>query len=683
LLAGAAYWLVAPQQPRPDPGLSVLLISIDTLRADALGAYGRAGAQTPWMDRLAREGVRFAAARAHNVVTLPSHANLLSGLHPHQHGVRDNSGFRFPQGLPTLATLLKAHGHRTGAFVSAFVLDARFGLDRGFDVYDDRLGGGSALDFQVQERPGPLTVEAARRWLERQAGSPSFALVHLYEPHFPYEPPEPLAARFREEPYHGEVAAADAALEPLLRPLLEAGERSRTLVVLTSDHGEALGEHGEETHGLFAYEPTLRVPLVLWAPGLLRPRVVTDPVHHVDLLPTVLEALGLDPPAGLPGRSLLGAAVGRRLEAAPTYFEALSASLNRGWAPLYGVVEGALKYVELPLPELYDLSADPAEAANLAASQPGQLERLRRRLAGFRAEDRGAAPVAEDRATLEGLRALGYLGGGAVEAKPRYTEDDDPKRLVGLDRKLSDIITLYNAGRFDEAVELCRGVIAARPDMPLAHMQLASIERARGDLAAAVEAAKVAVALRPLDAESAALLGAYLVEAGRAAEARDLLAPHAARDQPDLDVLNAYGMALAHEGRASEALAAFERIRALHPGHTMALVNTATVHMSRGEVQVARRALTSAIELDPRLARAHNGLGVLAAREQRLDEAVEHWKRAATLDPRDYQTLFNLGATLRQLGRAGEARPFLEAYLREAPPALEARDIARVRGWLE
>ena len=215
--------------PGPLPrgaGLSILLVSIDTLRADALGAYGNARAETPWIDRLAREGVRFTDARAHNVVTLPSHVNILSGRYPLTHGVRDNSGFRFPKDTPTLATLLKARGYATGGFVSAYVLGSRFGLDPGFDVYDDRIAGGEwQRRFLIPERRAADTVAEALRWMGKAGGSPTFSFVHLYEPHFPYEPPEPFASRFRGDPYHGEVAATDAALEPLLRPILDRGRR--------------------------------------------------------------------------------------------------------------------------------------------------------------------------------------------------------------------------------------------------------------------------------------------------------------------------------------------------------------------------------------------------------------------------------------------------------------------------
>ena len=363
LLLGA--WWATRATPQRERDQNVLVISIDTLRADRLGAYGRTEAVTPWMDRLAREGVRFDFAHAHNVTTLASHANIFSGRHPTEHGVRDNAGFRFPAGTETLATLLKARGYRTGAFVSAFPLDSRFGLARGFDVYDDRFVDAQARPvFLEQERPGAATVALARKWIDAAGDARWLCFVHLYEPHAPYQPPGTLAEGFREQPYDGEVAAADEALRPLLEPLLQAGRNGRTLVVLTSDHGESLGEHGEATHGIFAYEATLRVPLILYQPRILRPRVVSTPAGHVDLLPTILDALSLPSPEGLAGRSLLEAAAGRSSEGASvTYFEALSGQLNRGWAPLHGVIHDRTKYVELPIPEVYDLAGDPGESA--------------------------------------------------------------------------------------------------------------------------------------------------------------------------------------------------------------------------------------------------------------------------------------------------------------------------------
>ncbi len=677
-------WTKGGAGVRRDPGLSVLLITIDTLRADALGTYGQPNAATPWIDRLAREGVRFERAHAHNVVTLPSHANILSGRYPFGHGIRDNSGFRYPAGTPTLASILKGRGWRTGAFVSAFPLDSRFGLDEGFEAYDDRLGGREIRTaFLVPQRAGAVTVEAALAWQGAHRGERTFTFVHLYEPHFPYDPPEPFATQFRGRPYHGEVAAADAALEKLLRPILEQGEKGRTLVVFTADHGEGLGDHGELTHGIFAYEATLHVPLVLYAPGLLAPGIVTSPARHVDLLPTILDALGIEPPADLPGRSLLPLASGQARDEAPrAYFEALSPSLNQGWAPLHGLVDGALKYVDLPIPELYDLDADPAESRNLVATRPEDLERMRGLLAAQRKADRGPERIQEDQATLEKLHALGYVAGGNAPAKERYTDEDDPKRLIDIDVRNRDVIRLYREGDLAGAVALCEENIRRRPNMPMAYLHLAYLKRAQGDLPAAIAAARKAFEMQPLAAESVSLYTVYLTEAGHAKEAADVLEPYMTAVKPDLDVLTSRGMALAALKRPAEALATFERGRAVDPSNPLVLVNVGTVYLMTGDRARAREAFEAALELDSGVARAHNSLGVIAAQEGRMAEAVERWRRAVALDPRDYQTLFNLGVTLRGQGRAEEARPYLEAYLRSAPPALEARDIARVRGWL-
>ncbi|HEY8147307.1 MAG TPA: sulfatase-like hydrolase/transferase, partial [Vicinamibacteria bacterium] len=494
VLAGG-LWLTRRGAVRGEPGLSVLLITVDTLRADAVGAYGKADAGTAWMDRLAAAGVRFEDAHAHNVVTLASHANILSGRYPTDHGVRDNSGFRFPAGIETLATLLQARGYATGAFVSAFPLASRFGLARGFDVYDDTFVDAEARPaFLEQERRGPETVALAARWMESQADRPFFCWVHVYEPHAPYAPAEPFASRFRGEPYQGEVAAADAALRPILEPVLERAGAGRTLVVLTADHGESLGEHGEATHGIFAYEATLRIPLILYQPRLLRPRVESDPARHVDLLPTILDALSLPPPAGLPGRSLLT----RTAPGAQTtsYFEALSGQLNRGWAPLHGLIRDREKYIELPIPELYDLRQDPSEVRNRAAAQPQQLEALRTLLAPLRSADRGIHRTPENAEARERLKSLGYVS-GAGPTPARYTEEDDPKRLIALDAMLQDVVRLYTAGDLRAALVRCRELVRLRPRMAISLLHLAHLERESGNQAAAVDALQKALALSP------------------------------------------------------------------------------------------------------------------------------------------------------------------------------------------
>lgn len=671
-----------PPAVHREAGLNVLLITIDTLRADAIGASGNSRASTPTIDRLAADGVRFTAAHAHTVVTLPSHANILSGLYPGHHGVHENSGFRFPADLDTLATRLKARGYRTGAFVSAFPLDRRFGLDRGFDVYDDRYGKGQERSaFRVAERPGADTVAAARAWIEQAPAGPWFAWVHLYEPHFPYAPPEPFASRFAADPYLGEVAAADAALAPLVTPLVAQGTSGRTLVVLTGDHGEALGEHGETTHGLFAYEGTLHVPLVLFAPRLFGPRVVNDSVRHVDILPTVLDAVAAESPKPVDGRSILALAEGGALPSVPSYFESLSASLNRGWAPLYGIVRGTTKYIDLPIAELYDLSADPREQHNLFAARGDEANQLERLLQTARADDRSTARQVESAETRERLRSLGYAS-ATPPAKTRFTDADDPKRLIEIDRAIEGVVSRYQAGDLGGAIAAAEQVQRERPDMPIALVHLAFLYNEAGDHDRAARTILHALALNPAADETAALAGAYLTEAGRAREAADRLAAYVAGAAPDVDVLIAYGVALAESGRPREALAAFERARAADPSSGLPAANIGTVYLQAGDLDRAQSAFTDALRIDPMLARAENGLGIVAARRRDNLSAVEHWKRAVVLDPHDYQTLYNLGGLLRDLGRTDEARGYLEKYVREAPPLREARDIARVRNWL-
>jgi arylsulfatase A-like enzyme/tetratricopeptide (TPR) repeat protein len=684
LVLGAA-WFYAARRPvlHRQSGLNILLVTIDTLRADALGAYGNTQVQTPWIDRLAEAGVRFQNCHAQNVVTFPSHTNILSGRYPTEHGVHDNANFRFPREMDSIATLLKAAGYRTGAFVSAFPLDARFGLNRGFDLYDDRVNDAEATHaFRMQERKGPETVAAALQWLGADRVAPSFAFVHLYEPHWPYEPPEPFASRYREKPYWGEVAAADAALGPLLEPILAQGSKGHTLVVLTADHGESLGEHGEMTHGIFAYEATLHVPLILYAPSILRPRVVEAPVRHVDILPTILDAIGRKAPGDLPGSSLLPGAVGQAAPETTSYFEALSASMNRGWAPLRGVVRGRRKFIELPIPELYDLSTDPGETRNLAGSDEGSLQVFRGLLVGLRKAEHTSKRVQEADEVRERLRGLGYVTSATSAEKAVYTVADDPKRLIPIEAELQGVLDRYSSGDLAGAIAMGEDFVSRHPHMILALSHLAFLYHEAGDLPAATAALRRAVGEDPANLDMVALLGNYLVEGRQAKEALQLVTPYAQRAEPDLDILVAQGMALADLGRAPEALAVFERCHALEPRNGMALVNIGTVHLMQGNREEAAKAFREAAGVDPSLARAHMNLGVVAIQEGHTDEAIDEWQKALKLDPRSYETLFDLGTLFIRLGRPQDARPLLERYVEAAPRATEARDIARVQNWL-
>jgi arylsulfatase A-like enzyme/Flp pilus assembly protein TadD len=682
---GGAQGAAEATRPRP---LDVLLITIDTLRADAVGAYaahGRAEPRrtapspaTPWMDRLAATGVRFETAYAHNVVTLPAHASILSGLYPQAHGVRDNSGFRMPGDVATLATLLAAAGYRTGAFVSAFPLDSRFGLDRGFEVYEDSFVGVTSRPlFLEQERAGRETVELAREWLDQGDARPWLCWVHLYEPHFPY-----AGGGDVRRAYAADVTGADAALEPLLRPFLEGAGGDAPLIVLTSDHGEALGEHGEATHGIFAYQSTLRVPLILWQPELLHARVVEAPARHVDLLPTLLDVLGLESPP-TDGRSLLPLAAGRGgSNGAASYFESLSPQLQRGWAPLYGVVRGSDKLVELPIVELYDLDADPAENRNLAGERPGLVRELRALLAELRRDDAGPVPSEETVETRKRLESLGYLSAGEP-ARASYGEADDPKRLIGLDERLRRVAALYTEGDLDGALRESRELVAERPDMRMALLDLAHLEREAGNAEASIEALGRAHALNPADNGTLALFASYLTMAGRPDEALALTEPHSRLEAPDLDVLLVRALALSRPGLYDEALATLDRAARIDPSNPTVPVYRGTVELIAGRPEEAERAYQAALAIDPDVVAAHVSLGMLAIDAGRADEALEHWRRAVEVDPATHERLLRVAMTLWSSGRRDEARPLLELFVAEAPAARYGERIGEARRILE
>jgi choline-sulfatase len=672
---------------RPIARQNVLLITIDTLRADALACYG-GPAQTPTLDRLAASGVRFDFAHAHAVTTLPSHASILTGTYPFQHGIRDNSGYRLAPASRTVATVLKQAGYATGAFVAAFPLHARFGLSQGFDTYDDRFGDTVAPDeFAMPERPAPAVVALARSWIGQQAASgaaqPWFAWVHLFDPHAPYRPPAPFDAQYAAQPYYGEVAAVDAALAPLVDDLRSSSRP--TLVVVTGDHGEALGDHGEQTHGLFAYESTLRIPLIIAEVAPSRAGAPADdgrgdvsPVsaRHVDLLPTILEGTGQAVPADLPGRSLLtGAARGDRT-ARPSYFEAMSAMLNRGWAPLSGVLVDRDKYVDVPIAERYDLARDSAEQTNIAGRMPERDRALVAALRGF-----NVAPAADRQAesaeVAARLQALGYLSGRAAR-KANYTDADDPKTLVDLDRDVHDAVEAFTSGRYADAVQIYQRVLARRPDMAIAYRHLAFIEWQRGRAPAAIEALQRAMNAGVRDPRLVGQLGSYLTETGRAAEGIALLESVATSADAGLDALNALGIAYAQTGRAAQARAVFERVLTIDPQSSVPLENLGLLALERGDVATARHQFERAAAANPRSARAQAGLGNVALRSGDREAAVNAWIRAVQFDPKNVDALYNIGTTLARDGKMAAARPYLEQFLRTAPPALYARDIQEV-----
>jgi len=683
LLAFAAMWASRSRRFTLDttPDRNILLVTIDTLRADALGSYG-GGAATPNLDRLASEGARFVCAHAHSVVTLPSHASILSGRYPYEHGIRDNTGYRFKASQPTAATLLKASGFATGAFIAGFPLDHRFGLDVGFDTYDDRLDAASSTDAGERERRADGVVGSASAWIGRQQGK-WLAWVHLYDPHTPYAPPQEWAARYPASPYLGEVAWTDYALGAL-SDILDNQPRN-TLIIVTADHGESLGEHGEATHGIFAYEATLRVPLIiaearaggrLAGTGARVPNgvTITTPVRHVDLLPTILDAAGVRTTTPLSGASLKDVIANGGGADRASYFEALTPAVTRGWAPLRGVVSGGEKYIDLPVPELYNLAADPREATNLATGRRDRAQVLFNLLKAFSVAPPSRA-AAETPETLERLRSLGYIGGGVSPVRERYTEADDPKRLIDLEQMLQRATDALQQERFDEAVDLCQRVIARRKDTEDAYRKLALVYWRQGRAADAIATLELALRNGVTQSEVRIKLGQYLTGSGEPARAIALLAGTAGTDP---DALTALGNAYTLAGREREAIATFNRLLAIDPSNALAFENIGAALLHAGNVAAAEPSLRRAIELDPTLAGAHTALGVALAGTGRRTDAIDAWQRALSLDPLELNALFNITVHLVEAGRRDEARQYGERFIAAAPPSMRA-DVAAIR----
>jgi arylsulfatase A-like enzyme/Tfp pilus assembly protein PilF len=638
LAAAASFAVIATAQAsRPN----LLLVTLDTVRADRLGSYGFKAARTPVMDRLAREGVRFADATSHAPITGPAHAGLLTGRYPARFGIRDNAATPIPAEAVTLAEVLKGAGYRTGGFIGAFILDRAYGFDQGFDVFDAEFKGFDPRARLNAERPAEAVVERAVSWLRAlPQGQPFFAWVHLYDAHSPYTPPPPFEKIFKDRPYDGEIAAVDQAIGSVIAVLEERGQLERTVVVAIGDHGEGLGEHGEDAHGVFLYDSVLRIPWLMRLPGKDRAgTVIGEQVRAIDLMPTVLDAVQVNVPKGLDGESLLGIVRGRsRPDPPPAYAETYYPKLHYGWSELRAVRVGDWKFIEAPRSELYSLRADPGEKVDVVARQGGLAARLGAELAGIASAwsqlPERAAP-APDRETLERLRSLGYVGFGTPSVSG--ARGPDPKDMIGqltaFTRLMGDATEDLRAGRRAAAAEKLSRALAINQRAYNAHVMLGDVYLESRQYERALGEYEAAALLNPSSAAPLVGAASTLIAMGKSDLATRKIDEAEKLEPRSYEVPFTRGRISERAERNREAAEYFQRAVDLNPFDPRPRARLANAAIQLRLVDVAAAQFTELLAMGYEPARTHFGLGWVAQARGDRATAAREYRQALALDP--------------------------------------------------
>jgi arylsulfatase A-like enzyme/Flp pilus assembly protein TadD len=663
-----------------DAAHNLLLITIDTLRADRLSCYDSSHVRTPNIDSLAQKGILFLRAFANTPTTLPSHASILLGITPVRHGVHDNYNFTVHEEFLTMAEHLKENGYSTGAIIGAHPLDSRFGLDQGFETYDDDYEKLSSQKFAHGERRADEVAQKAIEWLKVQK-SPWFLWTHFYDPHDAYDPPEPYRTKYRDRPYDGEVAFVDRELGRLLDYIDNSKMYKNTLVILTSDHGESLEEHGEKTHGYFAYNSTLWVPLII-APTDGKPKRVEQYVSHIDIFPTACDALDIPVPPSLQGISLHPAFEGKKLPERVHYLESLYPHYSRGWAPQQGFIFNKEKYIESPIPELYDLEQDFQESKNIA--QANNLGSYRKKLDEM-LQDRSLPEEKSlrkkvDRESLEKLKSLGYISEPYVSRKRSYGPQDDIKTLLPYHRKAEKALSLHNSGDAEGGVRLIKEILSERNDVDVAYIYLAGIYDATGQPEPALEVLRLGLKNLPYSYRiltpyiELLLKEGYFDEVIQVISAKNLLPM-----EHDAEIWIALAQAYGKKGDLDAAISAYEKALTIDNEYVLIYTSLGENHLSR-YLKTKDRASYSqsiahfkkAIDLDPTYAPAYSGLGDLYGQVGDLIGAISYWEKALELKPDHLGILFNLGIAYFESGNKAKAcesfKKIKEKFYSRIPP---------------
>lgn len=664
---------------------NILLITIDTWRHDRLGFHNPKFVKTPNMDRFARRSLVFQNAYAHNPVTLPSHVNILIGATSLYHGIADNSGFILEDQFLSLAEYLKDRDYNTSAFIGAFPLDSRFGLSQGFDVYDDDYGTHNSLDFFFVERRAEKVIQLAVDWISRQ-NRKWFSWIHIFDPHQPYLPPAPYDKLYAGDLYSGEVAYVDHCMGKLFDLLEEKNLMADTMAIITGDHGEALGEKGEQTHAYFAYNNTILVPLMIYIPGTQH-RVIAENACHADIFPTICDVLDTRPPDHIQGESLIPLAEGRKRKNPDIYFESLTPFLNRGWAPLRGFIRGKLKFIDLPIKEFYDLQTDPDEENNLSKTRDlkkykADLYRMRKRLEGKAKLNRSQKIDPETRRKLE---SLGYITGRSSTPNKKFTEKDDLKTLLPLQNKMLGALEAYQNGLTDRAIRELGEVVAASPTFVLVYRNMATIYKNSGRLNEAVGILRKGLAENPGSTNLMSKLGIMLTETGQVEEAISLLEKCIRDDEHDPELYNYLGVAYYKKGDFESAIKQYRKVLDLDHNYAPVYNNFGSLYLvvyqkNRDEraYRLAMQNFNKALEIDPRLFSALNGRASAHYFKNEIFLAQKDWRKAIEVNPDFSEPYFNIGISYLKSGDKKSALRYFSLCKQRLYDRLPVRDQNRL-----
>jgi len=652
---------------RPRREVNVVLITLDTLRADHLSCYARDAVSTPNIDALAAAGGRFAKAFAQVPLTTPSHASILTGTYPQVHQLRDNGGFVLDSTLPTLASVMRQAGFTTAAFVGAAVLHHQYGLNRGFGTYADDMRAASKeklLPGVVAEVRAEVVTQRALDWLQNQheigvgiqPGKNFLLWTHYYDPHFPYDPPEPFASRYQKHKYSGEIAYTDQQVGRLLKGLQDLGLREKTLIVLMADHGEGLGEHGEFLHGVFLYDATTHVPLVVAGPDIPAGRVVEQQVRSIDVMPTILDYLGLAAGDKVQGQTLAPALTqGSPVPAAFSYMETLYPKTSHGWAELRAVRTDQWKFIMAPTSELYDLNADPAEVRNLRlerASEAAELERHVWEIAGPREQLGKLERRPVDDRTMRELQSLGYASAGTRRDLRVDMSGPDPKERVQVLRLLDQASDLMNQDRFAVATPLLEKALQADATNPAIYGHLGICYQSLQQFPKAAHLYQQAIQNKADTDQIHAELGEIHVRLGNLREAAHSMEKAAEMNLTNLQNLTNLATVYLNQGRSPEAQRTVKAILAQNGRHGGAYNILGLIEIQRGQGSAARGYFEKAVEYDPNLSEPYMNLALLAEEAGQPQAAIGYYRKFLQYaDPRAHKEFIpKVKAAIKGLG---------------------------------